>query len=210
MTSWKAGGGLLAAVALAVALAAALAAGCANQLKPAQHAISDIDAALRAAAPEASAYVPEQFTTAQLLLGDLQAAFARKDYAAVLAGAPGALRAAQALGPAAAVRKHATLEALNEQWTAWAALLPDELSAAESRIEWLSRQNKTRHKKAAAVDLDAARSSLSEAVSVWSKAQAAFATGNMTEAVATAKGLDATVRQLLAQLTGDMPTGRPP
>jgi hypothetical protein len=72
------------------------------------------------------------------------------------------------------------------------------MTTIQSRIEFLAK--KSSRKMAAGIDLDAARGSLSEDSSVWSKAQAAFATGNLGEAVTTAKSLASSLEGLASTL----------
>ena len=50
------------------------------------------------------------------------------------------------------------------------------------------------------MDLDAAKMSLDEAASLWSKAQAAFAGGGMEEAVRTAQSVKSKVEAVAAAL----------
>ena len=71
-------------------------------------------------------------------------------------------------------------------------------TAIQSRIEFLAK--KSSRKMARGIDLDAARGSLSQDSSVWSKAQAAFATGNLGEAVTTAKSLKTSLEGLASTL----------
>lgn len=186
-----------------IALAAMLLCACTRQLEPAQKAISDIDAVLSANAEQAARYVPEQLGAVRGDLDALKASFGRRDYAAVLAGAPAVMSAAHALAGAATVKKGELAKALNDQWAVMAAALPDAMTAIQNRIDQLAK--KAGKKDAAGIDLDEARSSLSGAVSLWSKAQAAFATGNMSEAVASAKTLGANLQALAASLKLQLP-----
>jgi hypothetical protein len=123
----------------------------------------------------------------QSKLGRLQASFDRKDYAAVVAGAPEAMTAAHGLISAAADGKATADKALNAQWTDLAATIPDYMAAIRRRIELLNKKSSRR--LAAGIDLGAASARLDGAVSLWSKVQAAFATGNMPEAVSVAQRL---------------------
>jgi hypothetical protein len=181
------------------ALAAVLLAACASQVEPAQRSISDIEAALSAASEEAAKYVPDELAAVRSDLDGLKAAFQQKDYAAVLAGAPAVMIKAQSLGASAAAKKDALMQALNDQWSGIATSLPDEMSAVQSQIDLLAGK-KSGKKPAEAIDLDAARDTLSGAVSLWSKAQAAFATGNLPEAVDSAQKVQASVRELESTL----------
>jgi hypothetical protein len=175
-----------------------LLAACANQMEPAQRSISDIEAALSTSASDAAKYVPEQLTDVRRELGDLKATFDRQDYAAVLKAAPAVMERAQGLASAAAAKKAELTRALSEEWSGLAARVPGYMTAIQSRIEFLAK--KSNRKLAAGIDLDAARGSLSEDSSVWSKAQAAFATGNLREAVTTAKNLETSLEGLASTL----------
>jgi predicted small secreted protein len=181
-----------------IALAALLLAACANQMEPAQRSISDIEAALSTAASDAAKYVPDQLTDVRRELGDLKATFDRQDYAAVLKAAPAVMEQAQGLASQAKAKKDELTQALSEEWSGLAARLPGYMTTIQSRIEYLTK--KSSRKMAAGIDLDAARGSLSEDSSVWSKAQAAFATGNLGEAVTTAKSLESSLEGLASTL----------
>ncbi len=185
-----------------IALAALLFTACANQMEPAQRSISDIEAALSTSASDAAKYVPEQSTDVRRELGDLKATFDRQDYAGVLRAAPAVMQRAQGLASAAAAKKAELTQALSEEWSGLAARLPGYMTAMQSRIEFLAK--KSNRKLAAGVDLDAARGSLSEDSSVWSKAQAAFATGNLREAVTTARNLETSLQGLAGTLKIDL------
>ena len=181
-----------------IAFAALLLAACASQMEPAQRSISDIEAALSTAASDAAKYVPDQLTDVRRELGDLKATFDRQDYAGVLKAAPAVMERAQGLASQAKAKKAELTQALGEEWSSLAARLPGYMTTIQSRIEFLTK--KSNRKMAAGIDLDAARGSLSEDSSVWSKAQAAFAIGNLGEAVTTAKGLDTSLEGLASTL----------
>jgi len=185
-----------------VAIAGMVLAACANQMEPAQKLIGDIEATVTAASADAAKYVPDQLQDVQGKLGELKASFDKKDYAAVITGAPAVMSAAQGLASAAAAKKDELVKALNEQWTGLAAALPGAVTAIQSRIDLLSK--KSSKKLAAGIDLNAAKSSLSDDSSLWSKAQAAFAAGNLDEAVTTAKDLKTKLDGLAATLKMDV------
>jgi len=112
------------------------------------------------------------------------------------------LSAAQSLPGAAAAKKEELQQALNEQWSGLAAALPGYMTAIQSRIDLLSKKSGKRSSadRATSVDLGAALRSLRAAESRWSKAQAAFATGNLDEAVATAKSLNTDLEGLASKV----------
>jgi hypothetical protein len=181
-----------------VSMAAIILAACAGQKEPAQKLITEIEATVTAASTEAAKYVPDQLADVQSKLAALRASFAKQDYAAVVTGAPAVLSAAQGLATAAAAKKDEILKALNDEWTSLAGTLPGAVTAIQDRIDLLGK--KSSRKLAAGVDLAAAKSGLSDAASLWSKAQAAFAAGNMDEAVSTAKDVKSKVDSLATSL----------
>ena len=175
----------------------AMMAACAGQKEPAHKLLADIDATVMAASDEAAKYIPDQLKDVQSRYGALKASFDKKDYPAVVNGAPDVLAAAQDLATAAAAKKDQVLKLLDDQWRALAGSVPDSLTAIQNRIAEMRKPSNKR--RAASVNLDAAQSGLSDAQSLWSKAQAAFASGNLDEAVRTGQevktGVDGLQRQ---------------
>ena len=186
-----------------ISMAVIILSACAGQKEPAQKLISDIKSTLTAASAEAVKYVPDQFAEVQSKLEGLKASFDKQDYAAVVTGGPAVLSAAQGLATAAAAKKDVVLKALNDSWTGLAAALPAEVAAVQSRIDLLSK--KSSKKMAAGIDLGAAKAGMGDATSLWSKAQAAFAAGNLDEAVSTAKDVKAKIEALATSLKLDLP-----
>ena len=171
-----------------LAVAAALLLGaCANQMEPAQKAIAGIESAVSAAAPDAGKYIPDQLASVQKKLADLKTSFDSKDYAGVLTGAPALLTEAQGLLGATMLKKEAVVKAMSAQWPAMAAALPDLVSSVTNRVASLA---KSKHLPEG-VDLAAAKTGIADAASLWSKAQAAFAAGNIEEAMNTANDVKA-------------------
>jgi DNA repair exonuclease SbcCD ATPase subunit len=177
-------------------------AACAGQKQPAQKLIGDIEATVTAASAEAAKYVPDQLADVQSKLGALKASYDKQDYASVVTGGPAVLTAAQGLATAAAAKKDEVLKALNDEWTGLSGSVSGAITAIQSRMDLLSK--KSSKKMAAGIDLAAAKSGLSDATSLWSKAQAAFASGNLDEAVSTAKDVKAKIDALAASLKLDL------
>jgi hypothetical protein len=191
-------------VSMSVALV--LLAACAGQREPAQKMMNDIEAAAGAAATDAAKYVPNQLNDVQTKLDDLKTAFDAQDYQGVLARGPALLSEAQGLAGAAAAKKADTVRELNDEWSALAISVPDELTAIHSRLDMLG-QSKNR-KLAKGVDLEAANSGLNEATSQWSKAQGAFGNGNLDEAVAAGKDAKSKLETVAGTLKVDPPTAQ--
>jgi hypothetical protein len=171
---------------LSFALVAVMVAGCANQMEPAKKAIADIEAAVTAAGPDAAQYIPDQLQAVTGQIADLKAKFDQKDYKGVIAAAPALLAQAQGLAGAATTAKQAAqaaaLEALNGEWTQLAADVPTQFAAVMSRANILSRSKKLPAGVDAAT-LDAAKTGLGEAKTLWDQAAAAQAGGNVEQAV---------------------------
>jgi hypothetical protein len=185
----------------ATALLAVFLAACTTQKNSAQNLIVEIEATVSAAEPEAAKYVPEQLTDVRNRLAELHAAFDQKDYVGVVSGAPAVLAAAQSLATAAAARKDEILAALNDDWTNLAAAVPGEVTSLQSRVALLSKPGA---KPVKGVDADGIAARMRDVTSLWSKAQAAFAAGNLNEAVTAAKDVKTRADALAADLKVDV------
>jgi hypothetical protein len=174
---------------------------CANQMEPAKNALDNINATLAAASADAQKYIPDELTTAQSKVAALTASFEKKDYAAVVAGAPAVLAEVSGLAGAAAVKKDEVLKALGDEWRSLAVSIPQSVTAVQARIDALS---KARHVPKD-IDLTTAKSGLTDATSAWGKAQSAFKSGNASDAVTMAKDakskLDSAAAALKLNLT---------
>jgi hypothetical protein len=169
---------------------------CVNQMEPAKNALDNINTTLNSVSADAQKYVPDQFTQAQSKVAALTASFEKKDYAAVIAGAPAVLAEVKGLPDAAAAKRDEMVKELGNEWRSLAASVPQSLSAVQSRIDDLS---KTKHVPKG-VDLGAAKSGLADAHSAWDKAQEAFKAGNPADAVTAAKDAQGKVASAAAAL----------
>ena len=182
--------------------AAILLAACANQMEPAKNALDNINSTLGSAvSADAQKYIPDQLTHAQSKVAELSASFDKKDYAAVVAGAPAVLAEVNGLAGAAAAKKDEILKALGTEWRSLAASIPQSVSAVQTRIDALS---KSRHVPKD-IDLSAAKSGLADAASTWDKAQSAFKSGNAADAVTAAKDARSKLESAAAALKLNLP-----
>jgi hypothetical protein len=180
-------------------------AACANDREPAQKLMSDIEAAIHAASSDAAKYAPDRLNDVQTKYDDLQTALSAQDYKGVLARGPALLSEAQGLEGAATAKKAEAAQQLDDQWNTLSSAVPLEVTALQSRIDMLS--DKKSRKLAQGIDLDAARSALGAAASLWSKARGAFGNGNMDEAVSAAKEAKTKLDDLALRLKVDLPAG---
>ena len=123
---------------------------CTNQMEPAKKAIAGIEAAVAAAGIDAQKYIPDQLKTVTDQLAALKSKFDQKDYAGVLAAAPGLLTQAQGLLAAkdtavkeaaaqAAAAQAAAEEALKTSWGALESAVPPCAHHQTTLCPWYSR-----------------------------------------------------------------------
>lgn len=186
---------------LALYSAAILLAACANQMEPAKNALDNINSTLSAVSADAQKYVPAQLSHAQSKVAELNASFDKKDYAAVVAGAPAVLAEVNGLAGAAAAKKDEILKALGTEWRSLEVSVPQFVSAVQTRIDALS---KSRHVPKD-IDLGAGKSGLADAASAWDKAQSAFKSGNAADAVTAAKDARSKLESAAAALKLNLP-----
>jgi hypothetical protein len=186
---------------LALCSAAILIVACANQMEPAKNALDNINATLAAASADAQMYVPDQLSSAQSKVAVLTASYEKKDYAAVVAGAPAVLAEVNGLVGAAAAKKDEVLKAVGNEWRSLAMSVPESVTAVQTRIDALS---KARHVPKG-IDLTAAKSGLTDATSAWDKAQSAFKSGNASDAVTDAKDAKSKLDSAAAALKLNLP-----
>lgn len=171
-------------------------AACVNQMEPAKNALDNINTTLKSVSADAQKYVPDQFAEAQSKAAALTASFEKKDYAAVIAGAPRVLTEVNGLAGAAAAKRDEMAKAVGNEWRSLAAAVPQSLSAVQSRIDELSKTKRVPK----GVDLAAAKSGLADATSAWDKAQEAFKSGNPEDAVTAAKDAQSKIAPAAAAL----------
>jgi uncharacterized protein YoxC len=168
---------------LALCSIAILFVACVNQMEPAKNALDNINSTLSAVSADAQKYIPEQYAQAQAKVAALTASYEKKDYAAVIAGAPAVLTEVNGLSGAVSDKKDEMVKALGNEWRSLAASIPQSLTAVQSRVDDLSKTKRVPKD----VDLNAAKSGLADANTAWGKAQDAFKSGNPEDAVAAAK-----------------------
>ncbi len=186
---------------LTLCSAALLFAACVNQMEPAKNALDNINNTLNAVSADAQKYIPDQYAQAQTKVAALTASFEKKDYPAVIAGAPAVLTEVRGLSGAVSTKKDEELKALGTEWRSLAASVPQSLTAVQTRVDALS---KTKH-TAKDVDLGAAKSGLADATSAWGKAQDAFKSGNLADAVTAAKDAQSKLASAAAALKLNLP-----
>ncbi len=174
---------------------------CTNQRDPAQSALSNITVSLDSVSADAKKYIPDQLTAVQGKVADLTASFDKKDYAAVLAGAPPVLTEVQDLATAAAARKSEIEKALGNEWRELAGSVPPLVETVSKRVDELSKTKRIPKN----IDLAAGNSGLADATTQWATAQSAFKSGNFADAVSAAKDAKTKAESAAAALKLTLP-----
>src|ERR1700730_15556578 len=186
---------------LVLCSAAILLAACVSEMEPAKYALDNINATLSAVSADAQQYVPDLLASAQSKVAELTASYEKKDYAAVVKSAPAVLTEVNGLAGAVAAKKDEHLKALGTEWRSLAASVPQSVTAVQTRIDALSKTKRAPKD----VDLSAAKSGLTNATSVWDKAQSAFKSGNVEDAVAAAKDAKSKLESAAGALKLNLP-----
>lgn len=183
--------------------AAIFIAGCANNPEPAQKMIAQVQSALSAAQPDAQKYVPDKLKDVQSKVARLQSAFDSKDYSTVVTAGPAMLGDVKDLVTAASAKKADVLQTLNGEWTKIGESLPNQVTAIQQRIDELGKRSNK--KMAEGIDVPGAKAALAAATTEWTNAQAAFASGNLEDAVSGAKDVKLKLRAIADSTKTQLP-----
>ena len=171
-----AGGMLLSAAVL-------LSAACANQMEPAKRALEGIREVVNETSPDVAKYIPVELANVNVDLAELKFAQRKSDYATVLADAPTVLAGAKQLDRDAAAKKSEAMTALIVEWHTIDESLPPLVAVARARITAIAKIKRVRKD----VNLATAQSDLADALMLWDKAEAAFESGAIEDAVTIVK-----------------------
>jgi hypothetical protein len=186
---------------LTIGIASLLLNACLDQMEPAKQALNEISNTLTMDSADATKYAPDEMAGVQKELADLRISYDRKNYGDVIAHAPSVLADAKNLVADAAAKKDDSAKALSPEWNGFAASLPQEIAAVKARVDLLSGTKRAPK----GTDLAAAQSSLADATDGWARAQTAFASGKIDEAIATAKDVQSKTAAAAVALRLELP-----
>lgn len=182
----------------AALLAATLIAGCSQQ-DPAAKAIDAAEGALAAVHEDALKYIPEQYNEVKAQLDAARKAFESEEYGAALNAVKDVPARASALAEAAAAKKTEVLAQLSGDWMTLTASLPATVTAIEGKLAELGKLRKLPE----GLDADGladANGALTTAKATWEQATQAFTAGNVEEAVAKGREVQAAATALMGKL----------
>jgi diguanylate cyclase (GGDEF)-like protein len=104
---------------------------CANHREPARVALVQISNMSVSTSADGAKYVPVQMATVQKEHAELQDSFDKRNYAAVLTGAPAVLADTKSLAVAATAKKGEIAKTLDTQWSKFAWFLPQRIASAQ-------------------------------------------------------------------------------
>lgn len=188
---------------LALAMVAALLSACAPKDEaPARKAIDQVSAAIESAGPDATKYVPGHVAALEGQVTKLKVRFYDKDYEGIVADAPAILERAEALASTAAAKKAEIAKVLDGEWEKIVTDVPASIASAEKYVDGLIASKKT----APGITMEmvaSARIGIDEQKSLWEKAAAAKAAGDLEQAVTIGAHVKRRLENLVAALGGN-------
>jgi hypothetical protein len=173
------------------------------QKGPATEAVAAAERSLATVKEEASMYAAEALQSAEASLANLKDQLAKKEYEAVVTGAPAVQSEIDALRTATATGK-ADFDAATAEWGTLSTDLPNMVSALQSRVDTLSSAR--RLPRGMTKDaLESAKAGLDQVKATWESATTAFNGGSPVNAVTIAKGAQAKATEVMEML--GMPAG---
>ncbi|HZF26994.1 MAG TPA: hypothetical protein VEZ88_12085 [Steroidobacteraceae bacterium] len=178
---------------------ATLVGACTNYKEPAQAAISQAESALDAMSVDAQKYLPDKYKEVQDAVDAAKATFEKNDYKGALAAAKDLPAKVTELGTEVAAAKQQAIAALTDTWNSLSADLPRMVDTIQSRVDMLSKSKKL-PKNLDQATFDSAKAGLGELKGMWNAATQSFNSGNVEDAVAKAKTVQAKGTEVMAQL----------
>ena len=186
---------------LLATLMAVLLVGCSQHPQATQAILSSEDALVQIR-DMAQTYAPDQLHAVDEQLNALRDSLAKRDFKAVLAGAPALNTAISNLKAAASAKKQEAEEALARAKDAWGPLsteVPKMVDAIQSRVDILSKSHHL-PKSVTKDSLAAAESWLDSMKSAWSDASTAATGGDYTTAMTKAQSMKDQASQVMKSL----------
>ena len=187
---------------LVLVIVAALLSACAPKDEaPARKAIDQISAAIESAGPDATKYVPGHVAALERQVTELKIRFYDGNYEAVVQEAPATLERAQALATTAAAKKAEIAKVLDAEWSKLLTDVPATIESASKYVDGLIASKQT----APGVTQEmvaSARTGIDGQKSLWKKATAAQAAGDLEQAVTLGTHVKRRLENLVAALGG--------
>jgi hypothetical protein len=192
----------LVGLGIVLLVSAFMLAACGGGKGPAEEAIKAAEAAVATAKADAGKFLPDDLKSLEGALAAVKDKFAKGDYKAVVAEAPGLVAKANDLVASAKTKK----EELTKSWTTLSEGLPKMVGAIQSRVDILSKAKKL-PANLTAEKFAEVKSGLEAATADWAKAQESFKSGNLGDAIALANTVKGKAVQAMGILGLPVPAG---
>lgn len=187
----------VALTAAALALAA-----CANQKEPAEKAVAQVESSLAEFRADAEKYAAEELKTVDESVAKLKANLEKKDYSAVVTGAPSVSSAVTSLKDTVAKAKidaEAVVAAAQAEWGELSTSVPQMVEAIQSRVDTLSKSRKL-PKDVDKATFETIKTDFETVKADWTAAGTQFASGAAADAVRTARAAKSKGEEILVKL----------
>jgi DNA repair exonuclease SbcCD ATPase subunit len=177
-------------------------AACTSQKEPAEHAVAKVTASLDEIRADAQQYAAEQLQTVDASVTRLKENLDKKDYDAVVQGAPSVSSAVADLKTTVATAKadaEATLAAAQSEWNDLSAAVPPLVEKLQARVDQLSKTRKY-PKGMDKAAFEAAKTGFESLKTEWTEAGSEFTSGQAANAVRKARSAKAKAEVLIQQL----------
>lgn len=179
---------------------------CADQKAPAEQAVAKAESALAEFRADAEKYAADELKDVDSAVGNLKNNLARKDYGAVVMGAPPVSASIATLKETVNQRKadaEQMMAAAQTEWTDLSASVPKAVETLQARVEQLGKTRKFPQGMDKA-GFEAAKADFENIKNSWTQASAEFAEGKMAEAVRKARVVKAQSEELMTKLEAKM------
>ena len=188
------------------AILALVLAACASQKEPAEQAVAKAESALAEFRADAEKYAADELKDVDSAVGNLKNNLARKDYGAVVMGAPSVSASITTLKETVVQRKaeaEQMMAAAQTEWTDLSANVPKTVESLQARVDQLAKSKKF-PKGMDKAGFEAAKTDFENIKNSWTQASAEFAEGKMAEAVRKARVIKAQAEELATKLEAKM------
>jgi hypothetical protein len=188
-------------IAMVAAASLALAA-CADQKEPAEQAVAKADSSLAEFHADAEKYSADELKDVDSAVGNMKSNLARKDYGAVVMGAPSVSASIATLKETVAQRKaeaEQMMAAAQTEWTDLSASVPKAVETLQARVDQLTKTKKL-PKGMDKAGFDTAKTDFENLKAEWTQASTEFTEGKTAEAVRKARTIKAQAEELATRL----------
>ncbi len=192
----------IAKIFVALAASALMLAACANQKDPAEKAVAQVESALAEFRADAEKYASEELKGVDESLTHLKNNLAKKDYGAVVTGAPSVASAITSLKDTVAKAKadaDAVMAAAQAEWGELSTSVPQLVEAIQSRVDTLSKSRKL-PKNVDKATFETIKTDFETVKADWTAAASDFASGAAADAVRKERAARAKAEEIHAKL----------